>query len=94
MGKNIRTHYGEIDLLMKDGEALVFVEVKTRTSLEFGTPEESITPRKQLKMVQSAEACMQEHPEWGSTWRIDVLSIFGHPGDPEPEIVWFENAID
>ncbi len=94
IGKNIRTRYGEIDLLMKDRDGLIFVEVKTRTSLDFGTPEESITPRKQLRMVQSAEACMQEHPEWGSNWRIDVLSIFGRPGDPDPEILWFENAVD
>jgi putative endonuclease len=94
VAKNIRTHYGEIDLLMKDGDALVFVEVKTRTTLDFGTPEESITPRKKLKMVQSAEAWIQAHPECGSSWRIDVLAIFGRPGDPDPEILWFENAID
>ncbi len=93
LAKNVRTRYGEIDLLMKDGVTIVFVEVKTRTSLDFGTPEESITRQKQFRMVQSAEAYMQEHPECGSYWRIDVLAVFGQSGDPDPEIVWFDNAV-
>ena len=60
IAQNVRTHYGEIDLLMKDHDTMVFVEVKTRTSLDFGTPEESITRRKRLRMIQSAESYMQD----------------------------------
>jgi putative endonuclease len=93
VGKNVRTRYGEIDLVMKDGETLVFIEVKTRASLDYGTPEESITPQKRLKMIQSAEAFIQNHPSDGVYWRIDVLAIFGQPHDPEPEILWFDNAV-
>jgi putative endonuclease len=93
IARNVRTHYGEIDLLMKDHDTIVFVEVKTRTSLDFGTPEESITRRKRVRMIQSAEIYMQEHPECGNYWRIDVLAIFGQSNDPDPEIMWFDNAV-
>jgi putative endonuclease len=93
VGRNIHTHYGEIDLVMKDGETIVFVEVKTRTSLDFGTPEESITRKKRERMINSATEFMQSHPEWGDYFRIDVLAIFGPKGDPTPEMIWFENAV-
>ncbi len=62
--KNLRTPYGEIDLLASQGKTLVFVEVKTRTSMTFGTPETSITPRKQEHMVAAAQAYLQLHPEY------------------------------
>lgn len=92
--RNMRTRYGEADLVMQDGETIVFVEVKTRTSLDFGAPEESITRKKRARMIQTAEACMQMHPEWGGYWRIDVLAILGPSNDPEPEIMWFDNAVE
>lgn len=94
LGRNIRTRYGEVDLVMRDGETIVFIEVKTRTNLDFGTPEESITRKKRTRMIQTAEACMQEHPEWGGYWRIDVLAVLGRSNDPEPEIMWFDNAVE
>jgi putative endonuclease len=93
IGRNIHTHYGEIDLVMLDCETIVFVEVKTRTSLDFGTPEESITKKKRERMIRSAMEWMQSHPEWGGYYRIDVLAIFGPKGDPRPEMIWFENAV-
>jgi putative endonuclease len=92
--RNYRTRYGEIDLVMKDRETIVFVEVKTRTNLDFGNPEESITFKKRNRMLRSAEACVQQHPEWGGFYRIDVLAVNGSPQDADPEIVWFENAIE
>jgi len=91
--RNFRTRYGEIDLVMKDLDTIVFVEVKTRTNLDFGNPEESITAKKRKRMLLSAEACLQVHPEWGGYYRIDVLAVNGSPADATPEIVWFENAL-
>ena len=91
---NLRTQYGEIDLIMKDGNTIVFIEVKTRTSKKFGLPEVSITPRKRLHLKQTAEYLMQMHPEWGEYWRIDVLAISGRPTEKGPEIHWFENAVE
>jgi len=93
IGRNIRTHHGEIDLVMTDGETIVFIEVKTRTSLDFGTPEESITKKKRERMIHSATEWMQSHPEWGGDFRIDVVAIYGPKGDPKPEMIWFENAV-
>jgi putative endonuclease len=91
---NLRTQYGEIDLIMKDGSTIVFIEVKTRTNMKYGLPEVSITRQKQSHIKKSAEFLMQEHPEWGDNWRIDVLAISGRPADPDPEIFWFENAVE
>jgi putative endonuclease len=91
--RNYRTRYGEIDLVMKDQEMIVFVEVKTRSNLDFGTPEESITRKKKQRMLHSAAACLQDHPEWGGYYRIDVLAVIGSPADASPEIIWFENAV-
>jgi putative endonuclease len=93
VGRNIHTHYGEIDLVMQEGETIVFIEVKTRTSFDFGTPEESITKRKKERMLKSALETMQGHAEWSGDYRIDVVAIFGQKGDPDPEILWFENAV-
>ena len=90
---NLRTRYGEIDLVMKEGKTIVFVEVKTRTNSKYGLPEGSITRQKQLHIKQSAEFLMQEHSDWGENWRIDVLAISGRPGDLTLEILWFENAV-
>lgn len=52
---NYRTKAGEIDLIAKDKECVVFVEVKTRTSLEYGTPAEAVSYYKQQHMINSAK---------------------------------------
>ena len=91
--RNFRTPYGEIDLIMKHKDQLVFVEVKSRTNLEFGLPEDSITAKKKGRMVRSAAYYIQKHSEQNCFWRIDVIAVYGLAGDPSPEIEWFENAI-
>jgi len=90
--RNARTPIGEIDLVLSQGDQLVFVEVKTRTNLEFGLPEESITAKKMVRMIRCAEYYIQHHPETSGFWRIDVVSIYGSAQDPSPEIEWFENV--
>jgi putative endonuclease len=91
--RNVRTPYGEIDLVMQiDEKNLIFVEVKTRKSSAFGKPEESITEKKRMHMIQSAEAYLLQHPEYSGDWRVDVIAIF-QPGTTDPEIIWFENAV-
>lgn len=92
VGRNIRTPYGEIDLIMRHQDQLVFVEVKSRTSLDFGLPEESIRGKKLGRMIRSAEYYIQQHPESSGYWRIDVVAVFGPARDPSPEIDWFENV--
>ncbi len=90
--RNARTPYGELDLVMRQGEATVFVEVKTRASPLFGLPEESITSRKQAHLLNAAQAYLQSHPEMAGDWRVDVVAIRRMPGAP-PEVVHFENVL-
>ena len=90
LARNIRTPYGEIDVVVRQGDMIIFVEVKTRTSNTMGLPEESITARKRQHMISAAEhyAAASEIDHW----QIDVISIEGKPGS-EPKITYFENAL-
>jgi putative endonuclease len=88
--RNIRTPYGEIDIIAKNNDTTIFVEVKTRTSNKMGLPEESITARKREHMISCAEHYAAENEI--DNWQIDVISLEGKPGT-EPVITYFDNAI-
>ena len=90
--RNIRTEYGEIDILGEEGDCLVFAEVKTRRTKRFGFPETSVNISKQTHMTNSAIAYLQETDNLNRTWRIDVISV-NMSGDKKPVIEWFKNAI-
>jgi putative endonuclease len=96
IARNVRTPYGEIDLIVQqksEGETIaVFVEVKTRTSKTFGYPEEAITPRKRLNLISAVQHYLQEHPDLVMNWRIDVIAIERYP-ERSPIINHFENAL-
>lgn len=90
--RNVRTPYGELDLVARQGKVLVFVEVKTRSSRAFGLPEEAVTSRKQAHLLAAAQHYLQDHPALEGDWRVDVIAIercFGQ----SPAIVHFENAL-
>jgi len=78
--RNWRTRSGELDIVARDGDWLVFVEVRARrigkgaAAPTLGSPEESVTPRKQLQLVALADAYLFELP-WGGPWRIDVIAL-------------------
>ncbi len=91
LAHNIRTPYGEIDLLAQDGSCLVFVEVKTRSSKYFGHPEEAITPKKMQHMIESAESYLQKLGE-NKDWRLDVIAIEKEKKSRTPMIEHFENV--
>ncbi|MRR29101.1 YraN family protein [bacterium] len=91
--RNYRTRFGEIDLVMKQADLLVFVEVKTRSNNRFGPPEQSVTPEKQEHLLLAAEQYVEEHPELPADWRVDVVAVIGKPGAAPLEIIWFENAL-
>ena len=104
LANNVRTPYGEIDLIACHGSLpgnlgedqtplIVFVEVKTRSSKAFGAPEVAITPQKQAHMLDLARAYLQAHPEIEGDWRIDVIAIQGSRSTLDPQIVHFENVI-
>ena len=90
IARNARTPYGEIDIIAKQDDITIFVEVKTRTSNKMGLPEESITPRKRQHMLHAAEHYAAENEI--DHWQIDVIAIEGKPGS-KPKITHFENAI-
>lgn len=67
---------GEIDLVMRDGDELVFVEVKLRRGDMAGRAEESISPSKGKKLLATGGWYVEAHPEVGDPiWRIDLLAI-------------------
>lgn len=92
LGRNIRTSYGEIDLIASKDQQLVFVEVKTRTSTQFGNPEDAVNDEKRAHMLASAQAYLQENPATELDWRIDVIAIT-KLSQNQPEIIHFENVI-
>jgi len=90
IGRNARTPYGEIDIVAKQVDVFIFVEVKTRTSNKMGLPEESVNLRKQAHMLACAEHYAAENAI--DHWQIDVIAVEGKVG-LEPKITHFENAI-
>jgi putative endonuclease len=88
--RNARTPYGEIDIVAKQDDITIFVEVKSRTSLKMGLPEESVNSRKQARMLACAEHYAAENAI--DHWQIDVIAVEGKVG-LEPKITHFENAI-
>lgn len=89
IARNVRTPYGEIDLIVQKDDTTIFVEVKTRTTKSFGPPEIAVTPRKQGHMLSCAEHYAQQNEI--DHWQIDVIAIERVEG--KAEIVHFENAI-
>lgn len=74
--RNYRSRYGEIDLIMRDKNTLVFVEVRYRKHQQFGSASASVTPNKQKKIILTAEYYLQQH-RWTESYncRFDVVSI-------------------
>ncbi len=72
---NFRCREGEIDIVAKQRDWLVFVEVRAKRSLTFGTPEESLSPRKQARVRRAAKRYLQMHKGLPESWRIDFVGI-------------------
>jgi putative endonuclease len=66
---------GEIDLIARHDGQLVFVEVRTRSSSSYGSPEESITAAKQARLIALAYAYLEAHGLHDAAWRIDVIAV-------------------
>jgi putative endonuclease len=89
-----RCRHGEIDIVAQKKDYLVFVEVRTKTNLEFGTPEESITQAKKEKLIASALTYTNTHQNLPSLWRIDVVAIELDDKGKTRRIDLIENAIE
>ncbi|MFZ2064295.1 MAG: YraN family protein [Candidatus Binatus sp.] len=75
VARNFRAAGAEIDIVAMDGEALVFVEVKTRRSLEAGTPEEAVDERKQKQIRRAAEIFATRYRADDVTMRFDIVAV-------------------
>jgi len=89
-----RCRHGEIDIITQKKDYLVFVEVRTKTSLEFGTPEESITRAKKEKLITSALTYTNTHQDLPPLWRIDVVAIELDDKGKTKRIELIENAVE
>ncbi len=73
---NYKNKMGEIDIIASKGEDLVFVEVKTRSSAEFGTPAQAVTYYKKQRIINSAKWYMMTNPS-DFNIRFDIIEVFG-----------------
>lgn len=88
--RNVRTPYGEIDIVAIKNKLTIFVEVKTLTSTKNFFPEHQITARKREHMLNAAQHYAAENEI--DTWQVDVIAIEGKPGT-EPLFHHFENVL-
>ena len=90
---NYRCRRGEIDLVMEDGQAIGFVEVRYRSRQDYGHALETVGPRKQARMLSTAMHYLQAHPyAAGRPCRFDVVSVSG-PVEA-PELHWIPRAFE
>ena len=75
LDRNWRCAAGELDIIAQEGETLAFVEVRTRRGSAGPTPEQSITPAKQAKLIELAQTYLQEHHLADTQWRIDFVAV-------------------
>lgn len=91
VAKNFRCKGGEIDLVMRDGTQLVFVEVRYRSSDRYGSAAESVTTAKQRRLGRAAALFIETHPQWRNhSCRFDVLA--GTLADGTLEWQWLRDA--
>ncbi len=74
--RNFSSQYGEIDIIAQKGEDIVFVEVKTRSSQEFGTPAQAVTYYKKRNFVNTAKWYLVLNPTELNI-RFDIIEVFG-----------------
>ena len=90
---NFRCREGEIDIIAQKKGCLVFVEVRTKTNADFGSPEESVTFAKKEKLITSALAYLNSHKDLPESWRIDFVAVELDQNGKAKRIELIENAI-
>lgn len=89
VASNYRCRFGEIDLVMRDGDCTIFVEVRTRSSILYGGALASVTDKKQKKLLKTASYYLISNKmNENYPIRFDILSFEGIP----PQIEWVKNA--
>jgi putative endonuclease len=91
--RNYTCRYGEIDLVMRERDVVVFVEVRYRRPGRFGDGIDSVGAAKRAKLVRTAAAFLADHPRLaGAACRFDVLAIGGSA--QSPTVDWRRNAFE
>ena len=86
--RRFRTRMGELDIIARDGDTMVFVEVKARSGGSFGTPFESVTWRKRRRLCGMAAEYLRAHRLEGAPCRFDVVGVTeGGGAAPRVEII-------
>ncbi len=88
LDRNYRAGHYELDLVMQQGETIVFVEVKARTNTSHGLPAEFVTAQKRRRTVLAAQTYLQRHGLLEARARIDVMEVYL----PAGEVRHIENA--
>ena len=92
VARNFHSRFGEIDLVMRDGAALVFVEVRFRGPGAQVRAAETITADKQRRLVRTAEYFLLRNPNWrDASMRFDVIAIDAADGQPAA-LQWYRDA--
>ena len=92
--RRYRTAHGEIDIIARDGETIVFVEVRRRSTGQCGTAAESVTPAKQRRVIRMAIAYLSSHGLYDRCpVRFDVVGI-DDVLDGDPQITVYAGAFD
>lgn len=92
VAQNYRCALGEVDLIAKDGDALVFIEIKTRRGPSMARAKEAVDGRKRRKLSQLAQAYMKLHGLQDARARFDVVTVCLDQGPPQVEVI--RNAFD
>ncbi|WP_305041609.1 YraN family protein [Geoalkalibacter sp.] len=85
VARNLRTPLGEIDLIVRQGRDLVFVEVKTRRTARFGAPQDAVTVRKQRQIIRAAQWYLGSGRHGGLQPRFDVVAVLASAAGPRIE---------
>jgi len=75
---NYRTSFGEIDIIAKDKEYIVFIEVKLRRNFEYGLPREAVGKAKQKNIIKTAYSFISEYNLHNTDFRFDVIEVCGN----------------
>jgi len=93
LARNYTTRYGELDLVMRDGETVVFVEVRHRLHASYGDAAASVTATKRTRLIHTAQLWLAAHPQHAQrTCRFDVVSYDG-PVE-SAHMNWLKNAFE
>lgn len=95
IAQNFHVRAGEIDIIMQKNKLLVFVEVRQRKVNSLVSAQESITVAKQRKIIKTAQAFLQQHPQYADCdCRFDVMAYAGQPDSADYLPDWIQSAFD